>query len=351
MRLTIFNKDLYLPIISNISLFLNNTSPTYYNYLYNILLQILDNYNNDLHIIDLTTKLDYYNLNNIIYLNCENTNIDYLPNNLIFLKKLNITNTKVNVIPKTFNNLIELFAAGSLLYKLSKKLINLQSLTINDTKIVKLKYYNNLEYLKCNNNLLTHIGKYPNLKFLICNNTLIQYFHDIIYHTYFNISYNHKVKYNKNIFDNLLHLNCSNTNIQELPIPLDNLKYLDISNTLITKLQYRSLLKLEILISNDNLLQEINKSLINIKMLSIDNNHNITKIPSNLLNLDHLSINNTTHITKLSKKLKNIKYLSCENSNLKAIPIVYFKLYYLNIINTNIIYNKNIHNGLIFYFY
>ena len=105
MKLTIFNKDQYLPIISNISLFLNNTSPTYYNYLYNIVLQILDNYNNDLHIIDLNTKLDYYNLNNIIYLNCENTNIDYLPNTLRLLKKLNITNTKVNVIPKNFNNL------------------------------------------------------------------------------------------------------------------------------------------------------------------------------------------------------------------------------------------------------
>jgi len=344
MRLTIYNKDKYLTIISIISSFLNNTSSNYYTFLYNYLLQILDNYNDTLHIVDINCKLNKYNLNNIVYLNCENTNINVLPLQLNCLKILNIINTKISKVPKNYKKIIELYAEGSNIYKLSKQLKKLKVLSINNTKIIKLKYYDNLEYLKCDNNLLTHIEKYPKLKFLICNNTLVQYFHEMLYHRNFNLLYN------KNIFNNLIHLNCSNTNIQSLPIPLNNLVYLDISNTLITRLLYRTLLNLEILISNDNILEEINTSLTKLTILSIDNNSIITKIPSELHKLQYLSINNTSNITKLSKKLKNIKYLSCENSNLKAIPIVYFNLYYLNIINTNIIYN-NIHKGLIFYFY
>ena len=58
------------------------------------------------------------------------------------------------------------------------------------------------------------------------------------------------------ILNNLIHLNCSNTNIQELPLSLTNLIYLDISNTLIKQFSYRNCLNLEILISNNNLLEK-----------------------------------------------------------------------------------------------
>lgn len=284
--------------------------------------------------------------NNLRYLNCSNISILEIPKNLINLKILKIINTKINssIIPKTLINLERIYADGSNITKLSKKLYNLKKIIINNTNIRKIKYYKDLEYLDCSNNILTSISQYSNLKTLKCNNTLILNFNELIKN---NIS---STINNLHSFNDLLYLDCSNTNIINLPMSLNNLIYLNISNTLIKYIEYRSLLNLEILIGVNSKLEILNKTLIKLKVLNINNNSKIKKIPSEYKNLEYLSIDNTKNIKKLSKKTNKIIYLSCENSQLKYIPINYFYLYFINIINTNIIYTNRLNNTL-FYFY
>ena len=64
------------------------------------------------------------------------------------LEYLNIFNTYISILPKTFTKLKELYADGTFLEKISKNLINLNKLIINNTNINKIKYYKYLEYLE-----------------------------------------------------------------------------------------------------------------------------------------------------------------------------------------------------------
>lgn len=305
-------------------------------------------FNNLIYLDCSNTDLTQLNINliNLQYLNCSNTLITEIPDTFVKLKILNIFNTKIDILASTYLELEEIYCDGSYLHKISSKLQKLKKIIINNTNITKIKYYKNLEYLNCSNNTLTQvISKYDinKLKYLICSNTLVNNFlfdQNIIFNKY-NLN-----KYNLN---NLVYLNCSNTNIEYLPYELNNLIYLNISNTLIKLFSYRTLINLEILIAYDSNLEILNNSLLKLKILNINNNHKINKIPSTYHDLEFLSIDNTIHITKLSKRFKKLKYLSCQNSFLQSIPVNYFNLYFLNIINTDIIFNNE--NKLLFYYY
>ena len=290
---------------------------------------------------------------NIKYLNCNNTNISSLSSNYKNLKVLHIQNTNISQLPSDFIKLEELYCNYSYINSIPIEYINLKVLIGNHTYLQSINYYCKLEYLNCGYNTISFINSYSNkyinqklnilhnLKFLICNNTLIN-----------NLIQDENIIFNKitNIYlNNLVYLDCSNTNIQSLPNMLNNLIYLNISNTLIKVISTRNLLNLEILICYNTPLYKLNCSMIKLKILNINNNSYIHKIPSSFQKLEFLMINNTLKIHKLSNKFTNLKYLSCENSSLIDIPITLHNLFYLNIINTNIIYFN--HKNLIFYFY
>ena len=205
----------------------------------------------------------------------------------INLEYLNIENTNITTIPKTYNKLKQLYGSGSFITKLSKKLYNLENIIINNTNIKKIKYYKNLNYLNCNNTFIEYIN-IDYLTYLICNNTLL-------------INFLHK-----NLNNNLIYLNCSNTNIKELPNNLFNLIYLNCSNTLIKKLSYKCFNKLIILYASNTILEYLPENLNNLNYLDISYNKLIKKIPNEFSNLKYLNISNTYNIKKISKKIKNL---------------------------------------------
>jgi hypothetical protein len=276
--------------------------------------------------------MKYFNYDRQIqYINYENDIITNISPYFFNLKILNISNTPLYFIPKTYKLLEELDASGSYLSTLSKKLYNLKIIKVNHTNLQKIKLYPKLEYLDCSHNVLEiiELPNNSNIKYLKCNNTLIRNFDTFNYNIMFS---QYSIKYYN--FENLLYLNCSNTNILNLPINLPNLKYLNISNTLVKSFMYRSLLKLEVLICTNSILEILNDSLINLKILDISHNYIIHKIPNTFINLEFINIANTIKIKKLSKKFTKLLYLNCKNSMIKELPFTYNKLFYLNMINT-----------------
>jgi hypothetical protein len=283
------------------------------------------------------TDIEYIseNLINLKVLNCNNTKLFELPETLINLEYLNIFNTNILILPKTFTKLKELHADGTFLEKISKNLINLNKITINNTNINKIKYYEKLEYLDCHNSYIDNIdiNTIQNIKYLNISNTLIES------NQFIDESLVSKWTNNNYTFNNLIYLDCSNTNLIKLPKKLNNLKYLNISNTLIEDISYLELNNLNILYANHTILKKLNYNTIELIILDLSNNKIIKTIPKTLRNITILNISNTYNIKKISNKINKLEYLDCSNSNITKIPIVLNNLYYLNIINTSINYN------------
>lgn len=146
------------------------------------------------------------NFSNLLYLNCSNTNIQYLPPNLNNLIYLNISNTLIKII--STRNLLKLeilICYNCPLYKLNSSMTNLKILNIN----------NNMYITKIPNTFI-------NLEFLMMNNTL-------------------KIKKLSQKFIKLKYLSCVNSSLQCLPITLHKLFYLNIANTNIIRLDNKKL--------------------------------------------------------------------------------------------------------------
>lgn len=148
-----------------------------------------------------------------------NKHITFIPSNLVELNELKCSNTNITYINHEFTKLKHIDASGSKLFSIgpfyelrylivsncinfnhiSDKLTKLEELNINDTNISTIPdSLINLGILNCSNSKLSSISKhYTNLIELDCSNTIIDKL--------------------PNTLLQLQKINCSNTNITKIP--------------------------------------------------------------------------------------------------------------------------------------
>lgn len=175
------------------------------------------------------TQKDIYLLkyfSNLIYLDCSNTDITYIP----FLNKLRCLlcqNCSNITIASHFANLEKLFCSNCRLIKKIPNLINLTYLDCSGTEITELPYLPNLVYLSCSNTKIAEIPFYEKLSLLCCSNTRVTSIPLL----------------------NITYLECSLNDIIVIP-QLKYLKYLECNSCVyLTEIEYMK--TLECLICND----------------------------------------------------------------------------------------------------
>lgn len=276
-------------------------------------------------------------------------NVKFLPNDLIGLKSLNISNNKhITYIPSNLTDLVELDcsytnityiqheftklknikANNSLLFSigpfsslekldisfcnnfnhLSKDLIKLVELNISNTNITSTPdEYMNLEILNCSNSKISTISKlYKNLLELDCSFTEINFL--------------------PNTFLKLIKLNCDNTKIKKIPGTFLFLKELNWVTELDEKCSLPdTLISLETLVLYKDATHKYNNEFIlpdtltNLRYLNCEF-QSIKIIPDTFTELIELNCSNNMELTDIPSTLTKLKRIYCSRTSISSIP-------------------------------
>lgn len=279
----IFNKDKILYKNNELIFTFLNELTISYPYIKD--LNHINNYFPNLKILDVTHSTHLIEIPKIITLEqlkcvyCRNLN--KIPNDLINLKYLNISNTiKIKTLPNDLINLKILNASESELQLIPNTLINLERINIDiNHNIKQINDFKNLIYFSSR----------------FCKNIN-------------NI--------NKNLY-NLKELHLTQCNIIELPESLINLEILGIEGIKNIKYipnTYKKLIKLYCFDCHS--LIKIPKTFINLEILEARECRSLINIPKELVNLKYVDLAYCQNISTISENLINIKELDIHHVNI-----------------------------------
>ena len=225
----------------------------------------------------------WFKLKNLQILKIDSSEIDYIPKELVNLRRLVCICPKISEIPSTF--------------------INLEYLNFYRTAVKEIP------------------ATLINLKCLDCSS---------------------KITFLPSTLINLTDLDCSNTKINYLPstlIKLKNLNCHSCDQLCDIPKEYVNLTKLNIDFCSTSTTLKIHDTFTKLRILSCKHVFSFKDLPENLSDLEYLDISYTL-ISTLSNKYFKLKQLDCSHTEMTKIPESYTSLYYLN-------WNSNIHPFII----
>lgn len=255
----------------------------------------------------------FNNLNYIRVLRIDNCDLKYartLPN---CIETLILTNCKIRYLANLPSNLKNLDCQNNKIYKIDALPDGLEKINCRDNSITELPDLpDSLESLNCYDNMIEYLPILPSkLKYLICDHN--------------------QIKLLPELPESLIYLDCSKNILIDLPKLPTNLSSLDCSYNKLTTLPVELPVELDAFYCNDNKLEEVPDSILNIKCVKNDmfmNNFckkSITKL--NRMTNPDIESNPVWHnfYTNNEEKIRHIRY-SCGDT--KVMKLTILKLFF-----------------------